>query len=124
MPYVLQIDRHAQTVIAKAEQDLCTQTRLDLITEISNHLRINQLSRALLHMSQNLITESEPLSSAFELVNHMRNMGIPPGTRMAFVQKKRSDHHEYFETVAQFDGWNLRHFNNEEHAMEWLKSSV
>ncbi|MBN2161914.1 MAG: hypothetical protein JXR25_09700 [Pontiellaceae bacterium] len=123
MPYILEIDKDAKAVRAKAIEKLSQSARISLILEVSTQLKMNRYSRALLDLNKSTFSDAEPMTSALELINCFRMLEISQDTQLALIHSSVNEHQQYFESAARFDGWNLRYFPDENAALEWFDTA-
>lgn len=104
------------TVEGKLDQEL----RKEILLTSAIELKKANYKRLLIDLVHTEFDTETPITGALTLVNYMRTLGFPPGTKMAFLYQDSETHRKFFESAAQAEGYQLRYFCSGSQAIEWL----
>ncbi|MFC1868991.1 hypothetical protein ACFL0H_12780 [Thermodesulfobacteriota bacterium] len=121
MNYALELDSKYQIIKVKVTCLLNQEVRKNILLEVASQLSVSNFSRVIIDLTESTFNPAEPMVGAIDLTNYMRNIGIQPHVKFAFIYSDAETHRKYFENVAQIDGFNLRYFKNFNEATAWLE---
>ncbi|MCB2183044.1 MAG: hypothetical protein KQH63_13500 [Desulfobulbaceae bacterium] len=121
MDFDLEIDSKYKIIKVKASCLLNQELRKEILSAIAGHLKINNFSRVIIDLTESTFNPAEPMIGALDLTNYMRIIGIQSHVKLAFIYAEAENHRQYFENVAQLEGFNIRYFKSNKEALAWLQ---
>jgi len=123
MAFTIESDSKKQVVEVKVSGLLNQKIRKEILLTVAGQLRINNFSKVIIDVTASVFDPDETMIGAWDLANYIRDIGVNPKVRWAFIYKDGESHRKYFEKVAEKEGLSIRYFKNRNNALEWLAIS-
>ena len=120
MNYDIELDSKNKTIKIKVTCLLNQDVRKEILLTVASQLGIRGFSKVIIDLTGSTFNPDEPMVGALDLTIYMRNIGIKPHVKFAFIYSEAENHRKYFENVAQSNGFNIRYFTSLNEATTWL----
>jgi hypothetical protein len=99
---------------------LTQEIRKNILIDSTAFLAQTGYKRLLIDVVNSVFSPGEPMTGALTLINYMKQLGFPTGTRIAFLYRDAETHRKFFESMAQMEGFSLKYFQERDAAIDWL----